>query len=281
MKRNTIRLTFPLAIAVLALAAGAAHSAMKHSTHAAAAKSPWAKPGWVLTFHDEFDGDSLDTNRWIDSYPGGVRTHNNNEQEYYSPHGYAVSGGQLHLIGRNQPEGGMPYSSGMVTSWDHFAQTYGWFEIRCRVPAGKGMWPAFWLLPAHGGWPPEIDVLEILGHEPDKVYMTNHWFDNGHQSHGESWTGPDFSASFHTFAVDWEPGTIVWYVDGVERARSTAGVPSEPMFVLANLAVGGDWPGMPDSTTHFPASMDIDYIRVYRHAGAPAEPPVAWGSRYH
>ena len=75
---------------------------------------------------------------------------------------------------------------------------------------------------------------------------------------------PDFSADFYTFAVDWEPGSIVWYVDGVERALTTKGVPDEPMYLIANLAVGGDWPGNPDATTVFPGYMDIDYIRVYQ-----------------
>lgn len=247
--------------------AGVAGATITHGGHSAAAHEPWAKPGWILTFHDEFDGTSLDTSKWIDSYPHGARTHNNGEQEFYAPDGYDVSGGDLHLIAENTPDGGMPYKSGMIASYGHFAQQYGWFEIRAKFPAGKGMWPAFWLLPADGSWPPEIDVLEILGHEPDKVYMTNHWGQwNDHHSHGESWIGPDFSQGFHTFAVDWEPGLIVWYVDGVERARSTEGVPDAPMYVIANLAVGGNWPGNPDATTHFPASMDVDYIRVYKRA---------------
>lgn len=258
-----------MAAALVPSLAGHANATFSHAPYKAAASrdAPWAKPGWVLTFHDEFNGSSLDTSKWIDSYPHGARTHNNGEQEYYSPTGYSVSGGQLHLTATRQPQGGMPYSSGMIASYSHFSQLYGWFEIRTKVPAGKGMWPAFWLLPANDTWPPEIDVLEILGNEPDKVYMTNHWGSwNDHHQHGVGWTGPDFSQGFHTFAIDWEPGLIVWYVDGIERARSTQGVPDIPMYVIANLAVGGDWPGDPDATTPFPASMDIDYIRVYKRA---------------
>jgi len=239
---------------------------------AQAAPDKTAKPGWTLTFDDEFNGSKLDTAKWIDSYPDNSRTHNNGEQEYYAPDGYAVSHGALHLKGERRPQGGMPYTSGMVASYGKFAQQYGWFEMRAKLPAGKGMWPAFWLLPADKNWPPEIDILEMLGHEPSKVYLTNHWQDAAgkHQSHGENFVGPDFSRGFHTFAVDWEADSIVWYIDGTERSRSTEGIPTMPMYLLANLAVGGDWPGNPDATTPFPGLMDIDYIRVYQKPKATA-----------
>jgi beta-glucanase (GH16 family) len=224
------------------------------------------KQGWQLTFQDEFSGSRLDTTKWIDSYPDNVRTHSNNEQQYYAPDGYVVSGGRLRLKAEKRTMGGMPYTSGMVSSYGKFAQQFGWFEIRARFPKGKGMWPAFWLLPNTKAWPPEIDVLEILGHEPDKVYMTNHYrrADGRHEGKGDSFKGPDFSAAYHTFALEWEPAAIVWYVDGAERYRTTENIPSEPMYLLANLAVGGDWPGNPDDKTVFPAYMDIDYIRVYK-----------------
>jgi beta-glucanase (GH16 family) len=225
---------------------------------------PWAKPGWNLTFHDEFAESVLDRRYWADCGAHGERTHGDDEQEYYAPDGYTLSGGCLHLNAERRAEGGKPYTSAMIQSYGHFAQVYGWFEIRAKFPAGKGMWPAFWLLPETGAWPPEIDVLEILGHQPNVVYMTNHWVTGTHQQKGASWTGPDFSQGFHTFAIDWEPGLIVWYVDGIERARSTSVVPAEPMYLVANLAVGGSWPGNPDAMTSFPASMDIDYIRVYQ-----------------
>lgn len=227
------------------------------------------KPGWKLTFHDEFDGAQLDPAKWDDHYWSG-RTHSNNELEYYAPDGYEVTGGLLRLQGERREMAGHEYTSGMISSFGHFAQQYGYFEIRAKFPKGKGFWPAFWLLPANKQWPPEIDVLEILGHQTDKVYMTNHWRDAAgvHRSHGESFIGPDFGAGFHTFAIDWEPGEITWYVDGIQHARSTAGVPSEPMYLIANLAIGGDWPGNPDATTPFPGFMDIDYVRVYQKAGS-------------
>jgi beta-glucanase (GH16 family) len=226
------------------------------------------KPGWVLTFHDEFDGNRLDAGRWNDRYWHG-RTHGNNELQYYAPDGFAVGEGRLRLKGERRQVEGREYASGMITSLGHFAQQYGWFEIRAQFPKGKGFWPAFWLLPVTKRWPPEIDVLEILGHETNKVYFSTHWRDaqGRHQHHTSSWAGPDFAAGYHTFAVEWKPGEVIWYVDGAERARSRQGVPGEPMYVIANLAIGGDWPGNPDASTRFPGNMDIDYIRVYQRVG--------------
>jgi beta-glucanase (GH16 family) len=235
--------------------------------------SPADKPGWTLSFHDEFDGTKLDESKWIDRYWSG-RTHSNHELQYYAPDGYSLAGGVLHLNARPVPQDQrektqqMPYASGMICSYGKFSQKYGWFEIRARFPRGKGYWPAFWLLPDNRRWPPEIDVLEILGHEISTAHFTVHFRDEQrrHKDDSHQWTGPDFSADFHTFAADWQSGLIVWYVDGIERARTTQGVPDEPMYVIANLAIGGDWPGNPTADTKFPQSMDIDYIRVYQKA---------------
>jgi beta-glucanase (GH16 family) len=229
------------------------------------------KPGWTLTFHDEFDAQKLDESKWSDHYWSG-RTHANHEQEYYSPDGYELKDGLLHLIARPVPvdarskTANMPYTSGMISSLGKFSQKYGWFEIRARFPKGKGYWPAFWLLPQTRRWPPEIDILEILGHDPATVHFTTHFRDEQrrHRDDSHQWTGPDCSADFHVFAADWSKDLVVWYVDGIERARTTKGVADEPMYVIANLAVGGDWPGNPDATTQFPQSMDVDYIRVYQ-----------------
>ena len=223
------------------------------------------KPGWELTFHDEFDGAKLDTTKWIDSYPDNERTHSNNEQQYYAEDGWEVKDGKIRFKAEKRSKGGMPYTSGMISSYGKFAQQYGWFEIRAKFPKGKGMWPAFWLLPTTKGWPPEIDILEILGHETDKIYFSTHYGTaDKHQYKTLNWKGVDFAKDFHTIALEWKSGECIWYVDGKERARSSEGVPSEPMYILANLAVGGDWPGMPDATTPFPGYMDIDYIRVYK-----------------
>jgi beta-glucanase (GH16 family) len=245
--------------------AGVNHNAKAAKKEEGKAITDPRKLGYHLTFADEFKGVKLDTSKWIDSYPDGVRTHSNNEQQYYAPDGYELHHGFLRLKAERRQMGGMPYTSGIVTTYGKFAQKYGWFEARLKVPQGKGMWPAFWLLPNDKSWPPEIDILEILGHEPTKVYLTNHYkLPNGqHEGKGDSFTGQDFSAEYHTFALEWKPTEILWYVDGIVRYRTQENVPSVPMYVLLNLAVGGDWPGNPDSTTPFPGNMDINYVRVY------------------
>ncbi|HTL55599.1 MAG TPA: glycoside hydrolase family 16 protein [Candidatus Limnocylindrales bacterium] len=232
---------------------------------APAAESP-ERTGWKLTFHDDFNGTALDTNKWNPNDPWGRER--NHELQAYVKNAFEVQDGILHIkaqkLSANYAGKDRAYTSGMMTTYQKFSQEYGRFEIRCRVPQGKGMWPAFWLLPEPLGWPPEIDVLEILGHEPTKAYMTHHFRDEKkHQSHGGSWVGPDFSAGFHDFAVEWSPQAIVWFVDGTERFRSEQHIPHTKMYMLVNLAVGGDWPGAPNEQTLLPAALDVDYVRAY------------------
>lgn len=228
------------------------------------------RPGWKLTFDDEFDGDALNTQKWNPSDPWGRER--NRELQAYVKDAFEVRDGVLRVKAEKRQASysgkDRAYTSGMMNTYGKFSQQYGRFEIRCRVPKGKGMWPAFWLLPDPLGWPPEIDVLEILGHEPKKVYMTHHFRDEQRKrgSHGGSWVGPDFSTGFHEFAVEWSPQTIVWFVDGVERFRSEKNIPQGKMYMLVNLAVGGDWPGAPDENTKLPAAFEVDYVRAYEKA---------------
>jgi beta-glucanase (GH16 family) len=157
---------------------------------------------------------------------------------------------------------GYRYTSGLITTQPSFAQTYGYFEMRAKLPRGKGLWPAFWLLPADLSWPPELDVMESIG-DPGEVYTTAHskMADRPGQKHR---IAPDV---FHVFAVSWDPQQIIWYVDGRETDRQpTPPDMDKPMYMVANLAVGGSWPGDPDGATRFPARLTIDYIRAYRFA---------------
>ena len=167
---------------------------------------------------------------------------------------------------------GYDYSSGQINSYSSFSQLYGYFEMSAKLPAGQGLWPAFWLLPADTSWPPEIDIMEVLGHDPTTLYTTVHYNGRGgrHMSTGTSTTVADMSADFHTYGVDWQADYITWYFDGqqVFKTATPAGL-NEPMYILANLAVGGNWPGSPNATTPFPAEYQIDYIRVYADAGIP------------
>ncbi|HET8629713.1 MAG TPA: glycoside hydrolase family 16 protein [Thermomicrobiales bacterium] len=231
----------------------------------AAAPASVPPAGWQLVFADEFDGASLDRGRWQTTYPWGARNNAGNvELQYYADDAFAEAGGVLSIRAERRAAGGYQYTSGMISSYGAFATTYGYAEIRAKLPRGKGYWPGFWLAPAdYSQWPPEIDVFEAAGDEPNTVTMTYHYKDAQGQAQKVSgdYTGPDFTAGFHTFAVAWSPGLLVWYVDGVERFRTTTAVAAQPMYVMANLAIDGKNP--PDASTPFPATYDIDYIRVY------------------
>ncbi len=188
-----------------------------------------------------------------------------------------------------------PFLSGMISTHGGFSQLYGYFEARIKAPAGQGFWPTFWLLPAippdpelSGGifWPPEIDIMEGRSDQPHRLYMTHHyasaypdpgsilndWSRGGY--HVQLYDGEDFTAGFHTYAVDWSPEAIVWYVDGVERARSTIFLPpgrlqppyyNGDMNVIFTIITGGAFqdflsPLDPD----VPAALEVDYVRVYQ-----------------
>ncbi len=229
--------------------------------------------GWQLSFDDEFDGPELDATKWTPHYTYDAII--NHELQAYVPDAFPISDGILHITAKHEPgtQGGhkQAYTSGAMTTYGKFGQMYGYFEIRCKLPKGKGFWPAFWLLPVSKQWPPEIDIFENLGHENNKLHFTNHWKgpDGKNRGKGQEKDGPDYTADFHTIAVDWEPDSIVWYVDDVEQCRVTDNTPKEQMYVLVNLAVGGDWPKSPDENTPFPSSFDVDYVRVYQHSIPP------------
>ncbi|MCA9245297.1 MAG: family 16 glycosylhydrolase, partial [Phycisphaerales bacterium] len=152
---------------------------------------------------------------------------------------------------------------------DRFATVYGRIEVSAKLPGTQGIWPAHWMLPDSREWPPEIDIMELLGHQPTRVHMTHHWgvWPNV-QSHTGSFDGSDFTAGFHEFAIEWSPDRIDWFVDGALRFSSTNTIPTEPFYVILNTAVGGDWPGAPNGSTVFPQLHEIDYVRVY----VPADP---------
>jgi beta-glucanase (GH16 family) len=157
---------------------------------------------------------------------------------------------------------GYPYVSGLISTQPSFSQTYGYFEMRAELPQGKGLWPAFWMLPKDDSWPPEIDVVESIG-DPSHVQMT------AHSKHGQAGVVEARIApnAFHTFAVSWDARDLIWYVDGGEAGRvETPDDMHKPMYLLANLAVGGDWLGSAPRfpAKRFPAKLMIDYIRAYR-----------------
>jgi beta-glucanase (GH16 family) len=254
---------------------------------------------WQLLFQDEFDGEALDTSKWATCYWWGIEgctISSNDELEWYQPENVLVEDGLLKLQARKQEvtspdDVSYPYTSGMVTTGREnsdrsqppkFEFQYGYTEIRAKVPKGQGLWPAFWLLPTTHRSKPEIDVLEILGHQPDKLYMYFHYLNTNGEAErtGDSWIGPDFSSEWHVFAIDWRPEALVWYIDGVEKQRldDAAIIPATSMYLLLNLAVGGAWPGSPDETTSFPSNYMIDYVRVWGRGPQSSLTPI--GSSY-
>jgi beta-glucanase (GH16 family) len=217
---------------------------------------------WQLVMDDEFNGTSLDTKLWRTCYDWGCTIATNPENEWYQSANVAERNGDLVLTAVPQASHGRDYTSGMVQSNGTFDFTYGFIEVRAKLPAGTGTWPAFWLAPANGSWPPEIDIMELWGDAPTEVQLSFHFGEANIVDHTDV-GGPNFSTGYHTFAVDWEPGSITWYVDGRE-VYQVGSEDDELMYPIVNLAVAD--PPTPAPST-FPAQMDVDWIRVWQHPG--------------
>lgn len=229
---------------------------------------------WKMVFDCEFDSRS-DLKKWNVV----TRSENaNNELQAYVANACTVHDGCLYIQAQKQDgtykvdkhDKVLHYTSGLLDTKHRFAVKYGRFDIAFKVPAGKGLWPAFWLLPETGKWPPEIDWMEILGDKPNILYTTNHFgahLDGKHPQHGPKVyeAQPDYSQEFHKLTGVWNENEITCYIDGKKTSVSHDGVPHEKMYMILNLAVGGDWPGAPDAETPFPSNMMVDYVRVYKH----------------
>lgn len=232
----------------------------------------------TLLFHDEFRGKALNTNVWYRCFPyadenAGCSNGPPYDLEWFLAQNVTVGGGQVQLTALEQSIDGYNYSSGMIESGPTpyrsagFSYLYGYAEARASFPPGAGMWPAFWLLPVNGSWPPEIDAMEWQGGTPTIDYVTFHWQDakgHRHQSGTPYDTGVDLSAAPHVYGVDWQPRAITWYFDGkpVKRFTNAALIPNVPMYVILDLAIGG-WISFPNPSTVFPATMSVDYVRVW------------------
>ncbi len=211
-----------------------------------------------MKFTEEFDGASLDFSKWSPHPPARLLLPGVQE---WLPEAIQVSGGQAHIVARKTAGG---YTSGIMTTLGTFAQTYGRFEIRFRMPAGRGLEPLFRLLPVPTGDSPSIDVMNAIGGDPSTALFGNRWSE-GHveREYTSSWKVGDLATGFHIAAVEWDEERIVWSVDGAERFESFEGVPHQPMYLAVSLSVGTEKAGEPDGQTKFPASLDIDYIRAF------------------
>jgi len=223
------------------------------------------RPGFHLVFADEFIGSQLNTRLWTSDMPWGSTTLK--EDQRYSPDAVAQSRGVLTITATPQPKADKPYRSGVITTEKSLALKYGYAESRVQIPAGAGLWSAFWLTTTVPQDHSEIDIVEVLGQEPRQAYQVLHYGFGAKKGKALHISGePELSAGFHTFSVDWEPEHLIWYVDGVEKFRVTENVPSVPMVLIVNLAVGGKdaWSGPPSRNTEFPAELKVDYVRVYQ-----------------
>ncbi len=288
------------------------------ATPQAGTDTPAADAGWTLVWADEFDGAGVDPAKWDFDIGNGfydykhhawVAGWGNEELQYYTrdPANVFVKDSVLHIRALKEALHGCGYTSARLKTRKRdgtplFNQRYGKFEFRARVPHGKGLWPALWLLPQddhYGTWAAsgEIDVMEILGEAPHKVLSSIH-FGSGFPKRElvtHSLDIPDGGsvADWHVYAVEWEPGEIRWSLDGVvwarqdfwwscsqtdangqglEARRATDLNPwpapfDQPFYLVMNVAVGGNFPGAPDAATAFPADLQVDYVRVYQRAG--------------
>jgi beta-glucanase (GH16 family) len=240
-----------------------------------------------LTFDDEFNSfvSSPDGSvGWMTSYDYGGESAralpSNGEAQYFSDSSvgvnpFSIVNGVLDITATVAAPGsnpyGLPYNSGMITSFKSLSQIYGYFEIDAELPAGQGLWPAWYLLPTDvANQNSEIDVFEVLGNAPGTVYATVHWKVDGVAHSTTTIVNVANTANgFHTYGVDWEPTTTTIYMDGqVIASFATAPQMDQPMYMLAGLQVGsvGSWPGAPSSSAEFPATMQINYIRAYASA---------------
>ncbi len=239
------------------------------------------EPVWTLVWSDEFDGPAGQLPSAA-NWAFDIGTDWGNRQLEYDtdrPENVSLDGsGNLAITARRESYGGSAYTSGRIKTQGLFDQAHGRFEARIKLPAGQGIWPAFWMLGSDFptvGWPQcgEIDVMEYRGQEPSVVHGTVHgpgYSGGGGVSSRYLLSGGRFDADFHVFAVEWTEAGIEWFVDGELYHRVRRGEPrgewvfDHPFFILLNVAVGGTFVGPPDASTSFPQSMLVDWVRVHR-----------------
>jgi beta-glucanase (GH16 family) len=225
-----------------------------------------------------FDGTRLNTSRWSPCYWWATRGCTNlstRELQWYVPEQVKLEDGILRLEARRKTVRGVngrqfDYVSGLVSGLApdaaRFSFMYGYVEARVRVPKGPGLWAALWMLPVTKQSLPEIDILETTGEHPSIAQMHLHYLQDGAERQRDfTWRGTNLTKGWHTIGFNWEPAALTWYIDGQVRWRITnfGQIPHETMYLIANLAVGGDVTVPPNEATPFPASFRIDYIKVW------------------
>ncbi len=243
-------------------------------------------PAWREVFRDDFDANGagwrgLDRSVW--DVHTGAQGGFNGEIQCFRQENVDLRDGTLRLTARPQQvncdAGRRSHTSGSITTEGNRDWTYGRFEVRARFPATDGMWPAIWMMPSsntYGIWPysGELDIVEAIGRQPDHVVGTAHWAGaDGRPRMDNGWIvlGDDAIADWHTYTLEWSPGRLVWEIDGVAFHEVRGWHPvngrpeapfDQPYFLTLSLFVGGEWPGSPNATTDFPATMEVDWVRV-------------------
>lgn len=241
--------------------------------------TPDTYPSMQLKWADEFNATSLNTTDWTFELGNGCNISlcgwGNNELEVYTdkPENIKLDNGKLVITAQEQSGG---YTSARIKTENKQELRYGRIDVRAKLPKGQGIWPAIWMLGENidvVSWPAcgEIDIMELVGHEPATVHGTVHYRDDVYKYSSGSTSLPsgDFSDKYHVFTIVWDFNTITWYVDNVPFKQFTnsniAGWPfNKSFYFIMNVAVGGNWPGPPDDTTVFPQQMMVDYIRVFQ-----------------
>jgi len=244
--------------------------------------TPDEYPGMELIWSDEFDGTALNESDWTFELGNGNWGWGNNELQFYRKENTTLVDGNLVITALEENIGGFNYTSSRIITKDKFEFQYGRIDIRAVLPEGQGIWPALWMLGqdiSSVSWPAcgEIDIMELLGHQPGKVHGTvhrpnangDHIFDGTSTSLGGT---QKFSDEYHVFSLIWQEDKMEILLDNevyftATRASLGAQNPypfNDSFFFIFNVAVGGQWPGSPDATTVFPQRMIVDYVRVFQ-----------------
>jgi len=243
------------------------------------ATSPTSYPNMSLVWADEFTGSSLSDNYWSHETGNGTNGWGNNELQYYRPQNTGIQDGHLVITAKKESFGGKEYTSSRIVTKGKKEIRYGRVDIRASLPKGQGIWPALWMLGSNFdtvSWPAcgEIDIMEMIGGSgrENTVYGTVHWQNEGKNAKYEGKTtlaSGTYSNQFAVYSIIWDATSIRWLVDN-KQFHVIDTTPAEldefrrSFFFIFNVAVGGNWPGSPNTTTAFPQHLIVDYVRVFQ-----------------